>query len=249
MKKYIILSIVLGYCLSADAQQGLVSVGGDGTGPGGSVSYSLGQLAYSSVNSTAGILIEGLQQPGASGAALPVSLLYFKATANNYNKTVQLLWAVASQNNSDHFTVERSQDATYFSKIINVEATSNSSIQHYSTEDHKPYTGKSYYRLQQVLKDGSSGYSSIEEVLLNATADAITAGPNPAREYVTIFLKDVQIGGLQYRLYDVSGHSLALNKISSNTTQVNLSGLSAGMYMLQVIRDGKIIQSFKIVKQ
>jgi hypothetical protein len=48
---------------SAFAQQGIHSSGGNASGAGGSVSYSVGQVFYSSQNGTGGALIQGVQQP------------------------------------------------------------------------------------------------------------------------------------------------------------------------------------------
>jgi hypothetical protein len=51
--------ILISLTLIASGQQGIVSVGGDATGSGGSVSYSVGQVAYSNNN----FVNEGVQQP------------------------------------------------------------------------------------------------------------------------------------------------------------------------------------------
>ena len=44
------------------AQEAILTAGGDATGSGGSVSYSVGQIAYTSVAGTAGSLTQGVQQ-------------------------------------------------------------------------------------------------------------------------------------------------------------------------------------------
>lgn len=45
------------------AQQGLVGSGGNATGTGGTVSFSVGQIDYASATGTNGNVIQGLQQP------------------------------------------------------------------------------------------------------------------------------------------------------------------------------------------
>lgn len=45
------------------AQQGVVATGGDGSSPGGAVSYSIGQVAYSAGSSPGGSVSMGNQQP------------------------------------------------------------------------------------------------------------------------------------------------------------------------------------------
>ena len=57
--------IVILLCASFNlyAQNNTVSSGVQATGTGGSVSYSVGQIAYSSYSGTNGSLIQGVQQP------------------------------------------------------------------------------------------------------------------------------------------------------------------------------------------
>lgn len=45
------------------AQEAVSASGGNASGTGGSFSYTIGQLAYSSIESTAGTLSQGVQQP------------------------------------------------------------------------------------------------------------------------------------------------------------------------------------------
>jgi hypothetical protein len=45
------------------AQNGTVSSGGDASGTGGSISYSVGQIDYITQNGSGGIITQGLQQP------------------------------------------------------------------------------------------------------------------------------------------------------------------------------------------
>ena len=65
MKKIAILStFALVISLSTSyAQQGIHPSGGNASGAGGSVSYSVGQVFYSSQNGTDASLIQGVQQP------------------------------------------------------------------------------------------------------------------------------------------------------------------------------------------
>ena len=49
--------------LSSSAQEGVSSAGGEAKGSGGTVSYSIGQIFYSTHTGTAGTVAEGVQQP------------------------------------------------------------------------------------------------------------------------------------------------------------------------------------------
>lgn len=58
-------SIALFSCvvMGATAQNGTVAAGGDASGAGGTVSYSIGQTDYITENGTGGTITQGLQQP------------------------------------------------------------------------------------------------------------------------------------------------------------------------------------------
>ncbi|MEI6575396.1 MAG: dockerin type I domain-containing protein [Bacteroidota bacterium] len=92
MKKVILL---LGYCLlgwgttGLWAQQGFVATGGDATGSGGNVSFSIGQVDYLSGAGSSGSVNQGLQHPG--GYSLSGTLSYDNALQGGLsNSTVQL---------------------------------------------------------------------------------------------------------------------------------------------------------------
>jgi hypothetical protein len=67
MKKFFVI-LSISACLScsinnAFAQSGVHTSGGNASGTGGSVSYSVGQVFYSSQSGSNGALIQGVQQP------------------------------------------------------------------------------------------------------------------------------------------------------------------------------------------
>jgi hypothetical protein len=54
---------LLGFGLTAQAQQANPATGGDATGSGGSVAYSVGQIVYTTHTGTTGSVAQGVQQP------------------------------------------------------------------------------------------------------------------------------------------------------------------------------------------
>jgi hypothetical protein len=55
--------LLLGFGLTAQAQQATTATGGDATGSGGSVAYSVGQIVYTTHIGTTGSVAQGVQQP------------------------------------------------------------------------------------------------------------------------------------------------------------------------------------------
>lgn len=54
---------LLFYFSTAQAQQSVTAAGGEATGNGGTVSYSLGQVVYTNITGTGGSVNQGVQQP------------------------------------------------------------------------------------------------------------------------------------------------------------------------------------------
>jgi hypothetical protein len=62
MKNYFLISAAL-FSLNAYSQSNTVSAGGDAEGDNGSVSYSIGQVVYTSAQGSNGNINQGVQQP------------------------------------------------------------------------------------------------------------------------------------------------------------------------------------------
>jgi hypothetical protein len=61
-KKLKISVLLLGLGLTAQAQQATTATGGDASGSGGAVAYSLGQIVYTMNTGTTGSIVQGVQQ-------------------------------------------------------------------------------------------------------------------------------------------------------------------------------------------
>jgi hypothetical protein len=62
-KKLNISILLLGLCLTAQAQQATTATGGNASGSGGTVAYSVGQIVYTTNTGTTGSVAQGVQQP------------------------------------------------------------------------------------------------------------------------------------------------------------------------------------------
>lgn len=62
-KKVKLSVLLLGLGLTAQAQQAITTTGGNASGSGGSVSYSVGQMVYKTTNGSLGSVAQGVQQP------------------------------------------------------------------------------------------------------------------------------------------------------------------------------------------
>jgi len=88
-------------------------------------------------------------------SALPVELLYFEGEKNGNSNYLE--WATATEHNSSHFRVEKSDDGFNWDKIGQVPAAMNSTQEiHYDLTDNNVSPIYNYYRLKQFDIDGAS---------------------------------------------------------------------------------------------
>jgi hypothetical protein len=118
---------------------------------------------------------------------LPVSLLSFDAQLIKNNK-IEVDWATASENNSDYFELEHSQDGLVWADLGRVDAAGSSATTlNYSFVDENPYMGVCFYRLKQVDRDGNATVSKTLTVHTDQQPIlTLRIFPNPATSYLFV---------------------------------------------------------------
>ena len=231
------------------AQHQVVPAGGNSpdTG-GGSVTYSIGQVFDQTGGTSSAISIEGLQQPFEISGALPVTLIYFRASVSSEN-TVALTWSTASEVNNDYCSIERSPDAKKFSVVARVEGAGDKhQTSTYSADDARPLSGVSYYRLKQTDMDGTFAYSRIVKVETADIKGLISTYPNPTTDQLIIRLAASPVTACGYELFEKDGRLVKEGLIKDAVTALDISRLSAGIYLLKVNKDGHSQQTFRVMK-
>ena len=140
------------------AQEAVPAAGGTITGSGGSVSYTVGQVAYTTVTGTGGTVTQGVQQP-------------------------------------------------YVISVI-------------------------------------SEVPEASEIRLDCSVF-----PNPASEYVMLKIDNLELNNLACQLFDGEGRLLQNIKIEDKLTTIQMDKLLRTTYFLKVMKEGKEIKVFKIVKE
>ncbi|MEO8590784.1 MAG: hypothetical protein ABI432_15520 [Flavobacteriales bacterium] len=168
---------------------------------------------------------------------LPVELLDLSAKAQN--EAIEVTWTTASELNSDHFIVERSEDMVNFDAIGTMVAAGTSvQVTHYTYLDEAPREGLNYYRLQQVDADGSSTTSrSVYAVYRRATTEMVVF-PNPAGDILYASFELPEDDAVIYRVLDASGRlveqDLYHGTKGNMLIDIPLDRLSPGSYTLLV---------------
>jgi hypothetical protein len=123
--------------------------------------------------------------------------------------------------------------------------------------------GASSYSVGQLVystNTGSNGsiaqgvQQSIELFTLSnpeLTALTLTAVtyPNPTSDYIVLALKNSNLTGLSYVLYDLQGRIVSKGIIQQENTAIAMQKLVTGVYVLKVNQNNQALKSFKIIKK
>ncbi|MDP5170837.1 MAG: DUF5060 domain-containing protein [Bacteroidia bacterium] len=182
---------------------------------------------------------------------LPVELSYFQANQAEEGQ-VELTWNTAQELNSDRFEVERSANGSDFVKIGTVKAKGLSSEPTtYQYSDRGMPGGIVKYRLHMVDIDGTSQYSSIEEVLIQEPGWKFF--PIPAHDHIMIGLPQSGfVEGVNVKLYAINGmlvKSWSIPASLAGEVQIDLAGVAPGEYLLEAYTSvSRQIQQIQIRK-
>ncbi|RYY39172.1 MAG: HYR domain-containing protein [Chitinophagaceae bacterium] len=188
-------------------------------------------------------------------APLPVTLLSFAGRAEaTHNK---LEWRTASEQNNRGFYVERSTDGRSFLSTAFVPGApggNSSTLKQYGFAD-STFTGtRQYYRLRQEDFDGRFRYSQVVMIDRSKEAAQMTVYPNPAPSQTNARLVLAQAGPYTFVLLDAQGRQVRSMSyrlpVGTSTTKLELNGLAAGTYLLQVRNKlGEVAGTARLVKE
>ena len=189
---------------------------------------------------------------------LPVKYSSFDAVVID-NKSVNLNWVTSFEQNNSRFEVERSFDMNYF-KAIGIVLDgffTQGSDKKYMYKDNTPELKDKlvvYYRLRQINIDGKSTYSNVLAVRLqNKSGVEMQVSPNPFVENLNVSFNSAANGVAEIRIMNISGQKIFSKQITINrgyyTMQVyGLSKNPPGLYLAQLIIDGYVIGTQKIIR-
>ncbi len=178
---------------------------------------------------------------------LPVTWLYVNGKLQNNTAIIE--WATASESNSSRFEIEHSSNASSFIKTGTVNAAGNSSsTSNYSFTHLSPVSGKNYYRIKQIDRDGRFSYSRVVMLINNNEKNSIVISPNPAQNFIQLNTNTTQSATI--RIYSLEGKLVQQQQIPAGNQQrsIDISKLPSGMYSLQLQAD-EIVNRVSFIKQ
>ena len=156
IKKLLIATLLLG-AFQAQAQEAVATAGGNASGTNENVSYTVGQVVYTTNTGTTGSVAQGVQQPFEIQTVLG---------AENFNINLQL--------------------AVY---------------------------------------------------------------PNPTTNWLQLEVRNTDFANLSYQLFDLNGKMILNEKITAETSSIQMERLPAAIFLLKVVSNNKEVKTFKIIKK
>lgn len=163
---------------------------------------------------------------------------------------VVVKWATATEDQTDHFLVERSPDAVHWTPLASVPARRFSATpQWYEWHDSMPLPGESFYRLRRVDADGSYSWSPVVRVWREALPAALHLWPVPATDVLMIDWPNPR-RPFAVEIFDLAGRCVeALPAKEGRTLQLDVGTLAPGVYVLRVCTPEGRIVSGRFVKR
>ncbi len=178
--------------------------------------------------------------------ALPVKLLYFTAIADG--SKVRLNWEAANEQETVKYDVERSLNASNYSRISTVMSRQLAQSA-YIDFDNSPVKGWNYYRLKIFDKLGHFTYSPVRPVKFEKGLEQVRIFPVPAATVLNIQLPTSYVNQAMLQVFAADGKFIASLKPAANMVVLNVQPLAAGTYFLQIIKTDGDKETFRFVKQ
>lgn len=170
------------------------------------------------------------------------------------NKKVDVKWTTTNEVNNTYFNVHQSVDGRVFKTIGKVDAYKlPSGTNYYMFTDVNPTEGISYYRLEQVDKDGKTELFTTE-IITNSekTKPNFQVVSNESSNNVEVLITSSDAITGTINIFDVNGRKLATKKVEANNGSskfiIELPFVAKGIFMGTFISTTGDLLTSKFVK-
>jgi len=167
---------------------------------------------------------------------------------------VTFKWITSTETNNHGFDIEKSENKNNWERIGFVNGAGNSNSQKaYSFTEKIAESGKYFYRLKQIDLDGTFGYSSIVEIVIEnpKTFELIQNYPNPFNPLTRIQYQILNSSHVSLKVYDAIG-----NEVATLVDEYKLAGiyehefsalnLTSGIYFYK-LQSGNFVETKKMI--
>ena len=174
-----------------------------------------------------------------SSAVLPLELIKFQVLSKTHNE-VLLVWATSSEKGNKGFFIEYANQVDDFKEIGFVQSQEEDQyVQSYSFIHNIMSGDVHYYRLRQENQEGKVIYSAVVD--LHKSRKSALVYYRPIKQELCIHLPTSSQTG--YQISNLKGDILLYDRIiiNDNPTNIDLSDLPFGYYVVTLFSDGQKI--------
>lgn len=73
--------------------------------------------------------------------------------------------------------------------------------------------------------------------------------PNPTTNWLQLEVRNTDFANLSYQLFDLNGKMILNEKITAETSSIQMERLPAAIFLLKVVSNNKEVKTFKIIKK
>jgi hypothetical protein len=174
---------------------------------------------------------------------LPLELISF--TASESDGGAALSWVTAGESSLQKITLQKSYDGINFSDVKDFTPYNLQQLNYYSWLDENPFDGNSYYRL--LITEISGSVSASESILFykKKISSAIIYADHKQLYYtLRPGMKNVTL-----RLSGAGGRSVFQQTLQGESGQLEFSqsGISSGLYFVELLSESEKIKCIKII--
>lgn len=181
------------------------------------------------------------------GEPLPLSDLNIEASLNSFNIT-NIKWKSVNEPMNNDYVIERSTDGINYSNIGKVKSKNLDAYTVYQLEDNvnDVISGRIYYRVKEVNKDGKINYSNTVSVYKKHTLiNKMIVSPNPGTGNYKVSLNSGEDTPVKFNVINSQGQVIIHNELTMskgfNQFEIDLSQFADGIYNIQIISNDNII--------
>lgn len=186
-----------------------------------------------------------------TGGTNPLPVDFLALTAVSKEESVEVNWSTAAEFNSDYFIVQRSANGINYENIGTVAAAGQSSTyRSYQLIDQSPLSDISYYRLEQVDRDGKFAFTNPVAVNRN-DGFSFLIYPSPSAGEISLLLTNNSDLETSLTIRDVLGSEVYsevfLPSAGSSQRSIQLpSRLAPGLYSV-LLKNGMRIAEQRLI--
>ena len=189
---------------------------------------------------------------GAAAATGTSARAVFYLLATKESQKVQLEWLTNTEEQNDHFIIERSLDGEDFEAIGNVASKfdNNPNTITYHFEDAAPKNGDNYYRIRKIHHDGTELLSDYRKVHFDTDIEAVSYFPNPSSGNIWLNLKAFATKKATMILSNSLGQEMertVITAVPNAPILLDLNSYQNGVYQITIKVEGRRPFTRKVV--